>query len=216
MINQFLAEIKGLYDCKKIDAGVFENVTVEGAKIHIEAYDVMDLGRVALVEVKGFLNLWKMQSMIVTPMEKDAPIYYYHRHNRKGKDIYKVEVLNTLLEQRELNEFVPVLEKNISIPDLEDKENWYDEIKMPGCVLKSVKKAESEKLDTVAIEHFEAYKKILETAPSCGKSRKKTEMKEFMDGLVEWSGIAVLQLFRAYYDKNVAKKLCLEILFGVK
>lgn len=216
MINQFLNDIKRIYECKKVNIGVFENVTVEGSKIHIEAYDASRLGRVTLIEVKGFLNLWQMQSMIVNPLAKDAPIYYYHRHNRKGNDIYKVEVLNTLLDDRELNEFASVLEKYAEIPDMEDKENWYDEIKMPGTVLKKVKKAEKSKLDELAVEHFNVYKKLLAAAPECSKSRKKAEMKEFIDGLVEWSGIAVLQLFRAYYDKHVAKKLCTDVLFDVK
>lgn len=216
MINKFLSSIKERYECTSVDVGSFKDVRIEGSKIHIEAYDVNGLGRVSTVEVIGFLKLWKMQSLIINPLEVDAPIYYYHRHNRKGNDIYKVEVLNTLLEDRELSEFTPVLEKYASIPDAEDKENWYDEMKMPACVLKRVKKAESEKLDEVATEHFAAYLELLQAAPKCGKTRKKEHMKEFTDGLVELAGIAVLQLFRAYYDKKVAKKLCLDILFGVR
>lgn len=216
MINKFLEEIKSLYECKKVDVGVFENVKVEGSKIHIEAYDVVGMGRVSTVQVKGFLNLWKMQSVIINPMEKDAPVYYYHRHDRKGNDLCKIEVIDTLLERREFNEFAPVLEKYASIPDLEDKENWYDEIKLSGCVLKGVKKAEAAKLDEMAYDHFKAYMELVKTAPSCGKTRKKASAQEFVDGLVDSSGIAVLQLFRAYYDKHVAKKLCLEVLFGMK
>lgn len=216
MIRQFLEEVNKVYECKKVNIGVFENVKVEGSKIHMEAYDANGLGRVTLIEVKGFLNLWQMQSLIVNPMSVDAPIYYYHRHNRKGKDIYKVEVLNTLLEDREFEEFVPVLEKYADIPDLEDKENWYDEIKMQSCVLKGVQKEEKDKLDEIALEHFKAYKRVLMEAPECSKINKKAEMQEFIDGLVEWSGIAILQLFRAYYDKMVAKKLCTDVLFGIK
>jgi len=216
MIYRFLNDIKKTYECKKVNVGVFENVKVEGSKIHIEAYDLSGMGRIALIEVKGFLNLWQMQSMIVNPLAKDAPIYYYHRHNRKGNDIYKVEVLNTLLDDRELGMFAPVLEKYAEIPDMDDKENWYDEIKMPGTVLKKINKSEKEKIDELAVEHFNAYKKVLMSAPECSKSAKKTEMKEFIDGLIEWSGIAVLQLFRAYYDKMVAKKLCTDVLFDVK
>ena len=119
------------------------------------------------------------------------------------------------LEERQLNQFDEVLKKYASLPDLEDKTNWYDEIKMPGCALKGVKKAEMEKNDQMALEHFAAYMKLIEEAPVCGKARKKAKTQEFVDGLVEQSGIAVLQLFRAYYDKKVAKKLCVDILFGM-
>lgn len=216
MIRQFLEEIDKVYKCKKVNIGVFENVKVEGTKIHMEAYDAEGLGRVTLIEVQGFFKLWYMHSFIVNPMSKDAPIYYYHRHNRKGRDVYKVEVLNTLLDDREFEEFTPVLEKYAEVADLDDKENWYDEIKMQGCVLKTVKKEEKAVLDEMALEHFKAYKKVCNAAPECSKSNKKAEMQEFIDGLIEWSGLAVLQLFRAYYDKMVAKKLCTDVLFGVK
>ena len=216
MISYFLAELKKEYECKKVDVGVFDRVIISGSKTHIEAYDVEGIGRVSMVETIGFLRRWKMQSMFLVPYEKDAPVYYYHRHNRKGNDIYKAEVLNTLLEDRALDEFTPVLEKYADIPDAEDKENWYDEIKMDGCVLKRIKKAEEAKNDEMAKAHFAAYMEVLKNAPACGKTRKTNDMQEFIDGMVEWAGIAVLQLFRAYYDKNVAKKLCLEVLFGVK
>ncbi len=216
MINQFLAKIKESYECSSVDVGDFKDVHVEGAKIHIEAYDAQGLGRVALIEVWGFLKLWRMQSMIIHPLEKDAPIYYYHRHNRKGRDIYKAEVLNTLVDDREIDVFTPVLEKYMSIENLNDKENWYDEIKMSGCVLKTVPKKEKEKLDAVAREHFDTYLKLCQDSPKCGKTRRKASAQEFVDGLVEWSGLAILQLFRSYYEKAVAKALCLEILFGMK
>ena len=216
MINYFLAELKKQYECKQIDVGDFKEVKVEGSKITIEAYDLEGLGRVSTVEVIGFLKLWKMQSVIINPLEKDAPIYYYHRHNRKGRDICKIEVLDMLLEVREIAEFNDVLEKYADIRDLEDKPNWYDEIKMPSCILKTIKKTETEKLDEVAKDHFSAYLQVLNTSPACGKTRKKECVKEFTDGLVEESGIAVLQLFRSYYPKNVAKALCLDVLFGMK
>ena len=216
MINYFLTELKKQYECKQVDVGDFKEVKIEGSKIRIEAYDVKGIGRVSTIEVIGFLKLWKMQSVIINPLEKDAPIYYYHRHNRKGRDICKVEVLDMLLEVREIPEFDPVLAKYADVKDLEDKPNWYDEIKMPSCILKTVKKSESAKLDEVAKDHFAAYLKVLATSPTCGKNRKKECVKEFTDGLVEESGLAVLQLFRAYYKKNVAKALCENILFGMK
>ena len=216
MINYFLDELRKKYECKEVDVEDFKEVKIEGTKIYIKAYDVIGMGRVSTVEVDGFLKLWKMQSMIINPLEKDAPIYYYHRHNRKGRDICKIEVLDMLLEVRDIPDFDPVLEKYAHITDLEDKENWYDEIKMSTCILKTVKKAEAAKLDEVAKDHFAAFMKVLETSPTCGKTRKKECVSEFTDGLVDESGLAVLQLFRSYYKKNIAKVLCEKYLFGMK
>ena len=216
MINYFLSELKKNYECKQIDVGDFREVKIEGSKITIEAFDVDGVGRVSTVEVIGFLKLWKMQSVIINPLEKDAPIYYYHRHNRKGRDICKIEVLDMLLEVKEYPEFDAILEKYADIQDLEDKPNWYDEIKMPSCILKTVKKDAAAQLDEVTKDHFAVYLKVLEDSPICGKSRKTEFVKEFTDGLVDEAGIAVLQLFRSYYKKHIAKALCLDVLFGMR
>ena len=41
---------------------------------HIHAYNAKGLGRVATVEMKRLIGFWEMQSLIITPYEKDMPI----------------------------------------------------------------------------------------------------------------------------------------------
>ena len=216
MIEKIFEEIESKYTCTAVDVGDFKDVRVEGAKIQVAAYDVEEFGRMSTVSVRGFLGLWKMQSVILNPMEVDMPIYYYHRHDKKGNELCMVEIIDTFLNKREMASLTAVLDQYKSIPDLEVKENWYDEIKLSCGFLKSVKKSEEAVLDELTLAHLREYLKLAEIAPKCGKTRKKEAASDFVEGLVEQSGIAVLQLFRSYYDKKVATKLCRDILFGMK
>ena len=215
MIRKLLAEIQETYKCQKVDIGVFDTVKAEGSTFHIEAYDAKDMGRVAIVEMTGFLKLWKAQSLFITPLDKDAPVFYYHRHLRKGKDVLKIEIVNTFLKTVDVPELNAVKEKHSNVPDAEDKEEWYEELKMSPTILKRVKKEESAILDAVAEDYFHAYMKEVENAKSCERSQKNQKVAKLTKGLAEYSGMAIVQFFLAYYDHNVAAKLCKDVLFGI-
>ena len=204
------------YECTQVNVGVFAKVKAEGCTFCTEAYDAKGLGRVTLVEMTGFLKLWKAQSFFITPLDKDAPVFYYHRHLRKGKDVLKIEIINTWLKRSELEELDAVKEKHSNVPDAEDKEEWHDDLKLPQTILKRVKKAESACLDVVTEDFLQAYMKEVAKAKPCERSQKKQKVEKLVKGMSEYSGVAIVQFFLAYYDHNVAKKLCSDVLFGIK
>lgn len=210
-----LAEIQNVYKCEKVNIGVFETVKAEGATIRIEAYDAKDMGRVTLIEMTGFLKLWKAQSFFITPLEKDAPVFYYHRHLRKGNDVMKIEIINTFLKRVELAELDAAKEKHSNVPDVEDKEEWYEDLKLTQSILKRVKKEEAATLDMVAEDYFHAYMKEVEKAKVCEKSQKKQKVEKLVKGLAEQSGMAITQFFLSYYDHPVTAKLCTDVIFGI-
>lgn len=214
MIRKMLAEIQNVYKCEKVDIGVFDTVKAEGSTFHIEAYDAKDMGRVTLVEMTGFLKLWKAQSFFITPLDKDAPVFYYHRHLRKGNDVMKIEIINTFLKRMDLVELDAVQEKHNDVPEVEDKEEWYDELKLPQTILKRVKKEESARLDIVAEDYFHAYMKEVEKSKACERSQKKQKVEKLVKGMAEQSGMAITQFFLSYYDHNVTAKLCKDVIFG--
>ena len=216
MIRKMLAEIQNTYKCEKVDIGVFDTVKAEGSTFHIEAYDAKDMGRVTLVEMTGFLKLWKAQSFFITPLDKDAPVFYYHRHLRKGNDVLKIEIINTWLKRVELAELNAAQEKHSNVPDAEDKEEWYEDLKLPQTILKRVKKEETAQLDVVAEDYFHAYMKEVENSKECERAQKKQKVEKLVKGLAEQSGMAIVQFFLAYYDHKVAAKLCTDVLFGTR
>ena len=215
MIRKMLEEIQNTYKCEKVDIGVFDTVKAEGSTFHIESYDAKDMGRVTLVEMTGLFKLWKAQSFFITPLDKDAPVFYYHRHLRKGNDVLKIEIVNTFLKTVELPELNAVKEQHAGVPDAEDKEEWYEDLKLSPTILKRVGKKQSELLDTVTEDYFHAYMKEVENAKVCERAQKRQKVEKLVKGLAEYSGMAIVQFYLAYYDHKVATKLCKDVLFGI-
>ena len=216
MIEKMMEAIQAKYKCKPVDAGVFAKVVIEGANFVIKAYDVEGLGRVATVSMKRLIGLWEMQSLIITPYEVDMPIYYYNRHREKGSYIYRVEVFDTQMNAIDTAPFNEVIEKYANIPDVPQAERWYDDVKLPICLVKKVDKKNKADLEPVAWEHFKTYFDLLEKAPTCKKTEKKKKATKFVDVLCKQSGIAVVEIFIANYGEQITAKLCNEVLFGLK
>ena len=214
MIQKMVAEIKSKYPCKTQDTGVFEKVYIDGAKFRINAYNMKGLGRVATVEMKRLVGLWEMQSLIITPFEKDMPIYYYNRHREKGKHIYRVEVFDTQFDPVDVSSLAEVVEKYATLTDVPQNERWYDSYKLPVCTVKSA--AKKDELSPMIWEHFERYMALLEQAKECKPVEKKKKVKVFVDELCKNSGIAIMEIFIGNYGEQVATKLAYEVLFGLK
>ena len=142
-------------------------------------------------------------------------MFYYHRHLRKGNDVLKIEIINTWLKRVELAELNAAQEKHSNVPDAEDKEEWYEDLKLPQTILKRVKKEETAQLDVVTEDYFHAYMKEVENSKECERAQKKQKVEKLVKGLAEQSGMAIVQFFLAYYDHNVAAKLCKDVLFGI-
>ena len=216
MIQRMLEEIQSKYVCEKQDADVFEKVVIDGATFRIHAYNAKGLGRVATVEMKRLIGFWDMQSLIITPFEKDMPIYYYNRHREKGHYIYRVEVFDTQFHPIDAAPMAEVVEKYSSLPDEPQNERWYDGYKLPVCAVKKVEKKRKEDLSPMIWEHFCAYMDMLEKAPECKPVEKKKKVNAFVKELCEKSGIAIVEIFIANYGDAVTAKLANEVLFGLK
>ena len=215
MIQKMMEAIKSKYACKAVDAGVFAKVVIDGANFKIDAYDVAGVGRVATVQMKRLVGFWDMQSLIITPFEKDMPIYYYNRHREKGNYIYRVEVFDTQLNPVGMEDMAEVIEKYSSLPEDPQNERWYDYLKLQS-VVKKVPKNEKESLSPMIWEHFECYMAMLDKAADCKATEKKKKVTVFVNELSKQSGIAIVEIFIANYGENVAEKLCNEVLFGLK
>lgn len=216
MIQKMIDEIKKEYCAVPVDAGVFANVMIDGAKFQICAYDVEGIGRISTVQMKRLVGFWDMQSLIVTPFDKDMPIYYYNRHREKGKYIYRVEVFDTQLDEIDVSEMTEVVEKYAALPDDPQNERWYDSYKMPACAVKKVDKSQKDSLNPMIWEHFCAYLGLLKQTPKCRVSEKKKKVTAFVNELTKNSGIAIVEIFIANYGEKIAEKLATEVLFGIK
>lgn len=187
MINKMMDALRAKYTCKTLDAGVFAKVVIDGANFVIHAYEVSGVGRVATIQMKRLIGFWEMQSVIITPFEKEAPIFYYNRHREKGAYTYRVTHFDGVSDAQE------------------------DEL-----YLEKVNKKQTAECDAKAWDAFNQYMAMLDTASACKIAEKKKKVTVFVEEIRKQGGIAVVDIFRGNYDASVVAKLCNEVLFGLK
>ena len=215
MTNKMLESIKKDYTLKKVDAGVFTKLTIQGAAVRTEAYDIEGLGRVSAIRLKCFFGFLKMDTLIINPLEKDMPIYYYNRLFAKGADTYRVELLDSQLAPVSLDALSAIKERYGHIADEMVQEKWYDEFRLPESTIKKASKKMTSEIDTMAMEYMEAYMEVLKEAPSCKATQKKKKALSFVNGLAKQGGMSVVDIFIANYGEKITSKLCHEVLFGI-
>ena len=86
MIDKMLSTIKQEYRLRSLDSGVFHKLVVRGMNFEINSYEAVGFGRVASMCAVGLLGLIKRDILVVSPMEKDAPVITYERVKVFGKD----------------------------------------------------------------------------------------------------------------------------------
>ena len=157
MTSKLLNIIKERFPISEIDCGEFAEMKVNGMKFSIRAYKAEGLGHVSVMRAKGFFGLMQMDTLIINPTELDLPLYSYDRIFAMGNDTLIVELYDTLTGEYNEEELEAAKRKYISLPERDPGEHWYDSIKLSSSISKKGKKAQTEALDSLTLEHFNAY-----------------------------------------------------------
>ena len=88
MTDKILSMIKKEYRVRSLNAGVFHKLVIQGMNFAIDIYEAVGLGRVAVMRASGLLGLMRRDTLIVSPLEKAAPLVSYERIKVFGKETY--------------------------------------------------------------------------------------------------------------------------------
>ncbi len=213
-VQQELARKTGCELTKLKPEPEFENMFVSGMKFDITAVQAEGLGRVALMRAKGFFGLMKMNSLMITPSEKDAPLIAFERMQMMGKDIFYVEAYDTTVGGADTAVMAERVKCGADIPDTDPGSHWYDSIVLPGCVYKKGKMADKTRLDTFETEMLDACFEMLREAPACDPAAKTAANRAYVDGLLQNGGPST-DLFVKKYGTEKTGRLFREYLFGL-
>ena len=97
MTEKMLAAIGALYPLRELDCGAFAKQKVSGMNFSIRRFAAQDLGSVSVMRANGFFGLMQMDTLIITPTERDLPLFSYDRVFAMGNDTLIFELYDTLL-----------------------------------------------------------------------------------------------------------------------
>lgn len=212
MTEKLLKIIEKHYRLEPKDAGEFSSLKANGMKFETRAYYAEGLGHVSVMEASGMMGLMKMDTLIVTPLDKDLPLLSYDRVHALGNDTLIIELYDTLLDQTGLEQVSAVKGELSDIPDHSLGEHWYDSIKLPESVSKKGKKELTPRFDAFTERYLEAF---LASAPDadCDPARKAEKAAVYVNGLLEHGGPSTDAFLKALGKEKTAQ-LFHTVLFG--
>lgn len=215
MTDKLLQRIQKRYDMIPVDAGEYANLKVSGMKFHIRAFTAKGLGSVSVMTAVGFFGLMKMDTLIITPTEKDMPLCSYDRVYAMGNDTLIYELYDTLMQKIDLSTLANVKETYAALPEHDLGTHWYDSIKLPESLSKKGKKVHTAGFDACAMEFLNAYLDAAATAPDCNAAEKREKASVYVEGLLTHGGPST-DVFKKGIGEEKTADLFRRILFATK
>ena len=126
MTDRMLAIIDKAFPLAEQDCGEYKKMKVSGMGFTIRRFRAEGLGSVSVMVASGFFGLMKMDTLIITPTEKDMPLFSYDRVHAMGNDTLIFELYDTLLNSADLSALEEVKKQAAHLPDHDLGKHWYD------------------------------------------------------------------------------------------
>lgn len=214
MTDNLVKLISEKFPLKKIDVGEFSSLKVNGMTFETEAFDGENFGRVSVMRAKGFFGLMKTDTVILSPVFIDLPLYSYDRIKAFGKDVVIVELYDTIENKFEESNLLQIKNEFSFLKDKDAGKHEYDDIKLQSSFYKTGKKKQEGIFDDLEMKYLSSYLnsafvKTDDVIKKCGK------ITEYVNGLLRHGGPST-DVFVKAFGKEKTEKLYKKVLFGVK
>lgn len=215
MIGRMLAIISEVFPLKELDCGEYKKMKVSGMGFTIRRFYAEGLGSVSTMVASGFFGLMKMDTLIITPTQKDMPLFSYDRVHAMGNDTLIFELYDTLVGEADLAALDEVKKNAAYLPDHDLGSHWYDSIKLSQSLSKKGKKKDRSGFDATAIHYLAKFLETAKAATSCEAAPKREKAGVYVEGLLENGGPST-DVFKKGIGEEKTAQLFRKILFATE
>ena len=208
------------FQIKKLD--LRDNAKTKGNKVNfeLERYKALGLGNIAYVRATGFFGLFRMETIVITPFERDVPMLIVDKAMIMGIDELVIELYDTVLDKRLLeSEYIKKMDSHRSaasnLKDNQLAEKDYDVMKLSPSLSKIgiMKKAA---LDSLLRLYMNEYAQMASEAPEVEHIEEKAALQEaMMERFIE-KGNPFVDVFKKTLDEDKVRLLFSRFIFGVR
>lgn len=201
---------------EKRDIGEYAKIDKKGMHFNIESYKVEGIGTLSILTMKAMFGLMKMESIILSSIEKDAPLFSVDAIQVGKKNTLLAELYNTQIEELDsslLLSLKVIQDKNSDIPLYKTEPRWYDSIKYKESLGYTGKKL-MPRFEEITKEYLKAFLDILKDTKDVSPEIKAPKVNEYVNGILE-SGPAAAQ-FKKLIGEEETRELLTKYIFGVK
>ena len=190
MKETIIRKLGNRYLLKERDMGELAHIHKFPYDFTCKAYDIDGVGNLFFIDMKAMFGLMKMETSVITPIEKDLDFCNLDIVEAMGNHTCMFEMYKTSLTEADLSAYEDIKKRYASLPAYESSPRWYDELKLSSCISKKGKKILG-KAEKMMEECLDQYMVLLEKAPLCDKGRKNAANKVYVERLLSEGGAAV-------------------------
>ncbi len=205
MLDHALNELRKLTTVTERDVTPWQRIDKGPMHFRIKAYDLTDIGRMSVITMKAMFGLMRMDTLVLTPLDKDMPLLSYDLIRAMGNDTLLLELYDTQLSPADYPAMDAVKARYAHLPDNDLGQKWYDHLKLSPTLSKKGKKLAAQ-YGPLCTAWFDAYMAQLADAPSCDRAAKQARVREYVDGLFANGGPSTDQ-FRKLLGEAAAREL---------
>ncbi|MDO4803992.1 MAG: hypothetical protein Q4A32_04135 [Lachnospiraceae bacterium] len=215
--NDALRQIRAGFEVSEIDIGKDRHLSKGGLHFATHSYEMGGAGHLCLMTMNAFWGLMRMESVVISPMEKDMPLFNIDWIRAFGKETLLIEIYDTQLEplaEGTAETFAKLLERDSDLQDAKTKPHWYDAVRYPFSYGKTGKNL-TERLKRAGKDYLEVFLRTLAEAPACDLALKSEKNADFALKLVANSGPAV-DTMRGKFGEETMRRVVLRHMYGVE
>ncbi len=216
--NSVLSALGRTYELRQEDLGSDAHLSAKGMTFETESWKIPGVGHLCVMQMKAFLGLMRMETVIVAPTDVDVPLFNLDWVKAFGTETQIAELYNMQLVPwpDECNDaFECARNQYADLPDAPAGEpHWYDDILYP-CSLHKKGRGQTERMSNAAQDYLTTYVELLAAAPTCNPKKKAAKVQSFAERLFEEGGPAVNQVTKLF-GKQTARRVILQHMYGVK
>lgn len=177
-----MARIGLNYPLTMADASPKEKYSSGGVTVTRESYRSR-LFDFSVLNVSAMLGIISAELIILNPTVKDAPCVMAGFIHSPGKDSLHMEALNTQLKPICPDTLIAVRNNHPEPKDHYSSLNWYEDLKLPGCICRSLKPQDRE-AQSMFTDWLDAYFRLLDKAEDCDAGQKYTHTLALVDQFI--------------------------------
>lgn len=219
MLERTMEIVKNGFRVTELDAGAYASLKVKGMTFRVRHYEVEGVGHLSTMAADGMFGLMKMDTVILVPLLKDAPLFSYDRIKAMGNDTFILEFYNTMLDESAENfrgymaRLEAEKEKVADIPAHDLGKHWYDPVKLAASDSRRAKKCGG-RLDGQYVNTLNIYLEMLKAAPVADLAAKTEKSREYVDGLFANGGPSTDAFVKSIGEEK-ARDMFETVIFGV-
>ena len=213
MKDYIIRELSNTYQLLPVNMGKLAEIKKGFTNFHCETYQIKDVGNLFFIEMKAMFGLMKMNTAVITPVQKDLSFCNFDAVHAMGNDTFIFEMYRTCIEETDLSAFKAVREKYRDSADYQAQPRWYDSWRLSAYLAKKGK-GKSEEQEQMMKDCLSFYLDYLSKAPECDPDAKKEKNRAYAERLLSEGGVAVDSMKKIIGEEKTSR-LIREYMYAV-